>query len=70
MTPGAAKKAIKTQGPCAFCGHPYAYHRMAEAQIGRVAAGEPIESTAADYGETIEDMATKWNALLDLWPPS
>ncbi len=37
-------------GPCAFCGHPDARHRVADAVVERVKAGEPIDEVAHDYG--------------------
>lgn len=37
------------RGPCAFCDHPDARHREADAIRGRVAAGEPLAEVAADH---------------------
>jgi hypothetical protein len=41
---------IGHRGPCAFCGHRMgAAHRIVDAILERVRAGEPVEQVAADY---------------------
>ena len=37
-------------GPCALCGYHDKRHRLADAVIGGVWAGDSVESTAEDYG--------------------
>lgn len=37
------------RGPCAFCGHCDARHRVWDAIIGRSEAGESVSYTAWDY---------------------
>ena len=61
---------ITRQGPCALCGHPYAYHRTAETQMGQIIAGDPLDLVADDYGITGPDMVAGWAALLDLLDPT
>lgn len=51
-------------GPCGICGGPDARHRMADAIVERVQAGEPAERVAADYGRPIEVV----EALVAGWP--
>ena len=48
---------------CAFCGHPEQLHRTRDAQWDRLAAGEPIEAVAADYGTTPFEMTMMWTDL-------
>lgn len=44
-------RLIPDSGPCAFCGHPYgAKHRVVDAILERVRAGEPVDSVAGDFG--------------------
>jgi hypothetical protein len=62
----AARKSIRKQGPCAFCGGKYAAHRVIDAQIGRWVAGEALETIADDYDEDPDMMRARWAALLDL----
>jgi hypothetical protein len=38
------------RGPCAFCGGPDARHRVVDAWVERVAAGEPVATVAAEFG--------------------
>lgn len=42
---------------CAFCGHPDAAHRVADAICERIEAGEPRAEVLADYGWTEERLA-------------
>lgn len=35
---------------CAFCGHPDSRHRIIDASLERIEAGEPKEEVLADYG--------------------
>ena len=63
----AAQRRIREQGPCAVCGGPFAAHRTADAQMGRVSAGEPIDDVAKDYGSSVTEMVTSWMALLTLY---
>jgi len=37
-------------GDCAFCGAPDNVHRVLDAIVGRVIAGDPILETVDDYG--------------------
>jgi len=43
-------------GPCAFCGHPDAGHRVWDAIAERLEAGEPEHEVADDYGLTIPEV--------------
>lgn len=61
-----AKQAIRRQGPCAICGGKYAAHRTIDSQMGRVAAGDHIESVADDYDMTVPEMVETWIALMEL----
>ncbi len=45
------------RGPCAFCGHADARHRMVDTITERYTAGETVEALAQDYRCTAEDMA-------------
>jgi hypothetical protein len=38
------------RGPCAFCGGSDARHRVVDAWVERVAAGEPVALVAAEFG--------------------
>lgn len=59
-----ARKRIKDQGPCAFCGGPFAAHRTVDAQMLMVAAGDSLESVADAYREaSVEAMVWRWYAL-------
>jgi hypothetical protein len=62
----AARKSIRKQGPCALCGGKYAAHRVVDAQVGRVVAGDSMESVADDYRTDVATMLATWAALLDL----
>ena len=59
-------QAIIKQGPCAFCGAKYAAHRVVDAQMERVAAGDHIESVAEDHDITVQEMVSFWLALREL----
>jgi len=52
------------RGPCAFCGHKDARHRLWDALMDRVAAGDSAESVAEDYGISMKAM----NLVLKLRP--
>jgi hypothetical protein len=60
------RDAIIEQGPCAFCGHPFAAHRAIDSQIERVSAGEPLDHVAADWDEGVVSMLERWLALTEL----
>ena len=45
---------MPTFGPCAFCGGPDSRHRVIDAIVERVKAGEAVESVAADYLKSVE----------------
>lgn len=62
-----AKARIVKQGPCAFCGGRYARHRLIDAQMDRVMAGEDTDECAADWDMTGEQMVMEWRALMDLY---
>lgn len=47
-------------GPCAFCGGDDAGHRVADGMWERVAAGETIETQAAEYGLTVDQVRGIW----------
>jgi hypothetical protein len=49
-------------GPCAFCDHPDAGHRVRDAIAGRYHAGESLAEIAADY-ELAPDVVER---LIDL----
>ncbi len=44
------------RGPCAFCGHPDARHRMVDTITERYTAGETVEALAQDYRCTVQDL--------------
>lgn len=53
------------RGPCAFCGGVDARHRVADAIVGRVRAGDPVDFVADDYGypsATVEVLVHDWPA--------
>jgi hypothetical protein len=62
----AAKRAIIAQGGCGICGGPYAAHRMIDTQMEHVAAGDPIDVVADDYGLSVEEMVLRWMAYVNL----
>lgn len=62
----AAKERIRKQGPCAFCGARFSFHREVDAQIARIVAGDSFCDTASDYGLTSTEMLAGWAALFDL----
>lgn len=62
----AARDRIVAQGECALCGGPFARHRMIDAQMERVAAGEPIDEVASDYGMGVPEMVDEWATLIVL----
>lgn len=67
MSIAKAKTSIRKQGKCAFCGGPFAAHRLIDAQMGRVAAGDPIAEVAGEYHEqSVEAMVQRWAALAEL----
>ena len=41
-------------GPCAFCGHPDAGHRVRDGLAERYQAGETLEELAYDYGLEVD----------------
>ncbi len=44
------RRMLPDQGPCAFCNHRWgAKHRIVDAILERVRAGEPIAAVADDY---------------------
>lgn len=45
-------------GPCAFCCAPTNEHRVIDAIVGRVMAGDSIADTVADYDEDQYDART------------
>jgi hypothetical protein len=45
-------------GDCAFCGAPDNSHRVLDAMVGRVQAGDSIEATVADF---------EWLDARELW---
>ena len=51
-------------GPCAFCGDEDARHRVADAIVERVSAGDSAPSVADDYG--LDDAAVAF--LIEHWP--
>ena len=61
------KRLVKKQGPCLICGRvPFAYHRLFDAELGMLIAGESLESVALEYGEdSIEDMVARWRGFLE-----
>jgi hypothetical protein len=60
------RQRIIKQGPCAFCGGRFAFHREVDAQLGRVIGGDTLESVAEDYSLTVRSMLRGWAALFDL----
>jgi hypothetical protein len=69
MTRTEARERIRKQGPCDMCDNrrPYAAHRLIDAQMGRVSAGDSIESVAEDYREpSVPAMVMRWAAYIDL----
>lgn len=46
------------RGPCLFCGHPDARHRLFDAIVGRHQAGESVELLAWDYG--LAEEVVRW----------
>lgn len=51
------------RGVCAFCDSDDARHRVGDAIVGRVAAGEDVEVVGADYG--LGEDVTRW--FVDHW---
>ena len=43
-------------GPCAFCGHPDARHRLWDAIHSRYLAGDPVADIALEYEVSEEDV--------------
>ena len=60
------RQRIIKQGPCAFCGGRFAFHREAEAQLWRVIGGDSLVGVAEDYNLTVRSMLSGWAALFDL----
>jgi len=55
MTPGDVMKLMDRLGkpplgPCAFCGHPDARHRVADEVVSRTKAGDPLDLVLAEFG--------------------
>lgn len=48
--PSELDAVLPHRGPCAFCGHPDARHRLFAAIVGRHKAGESVDELAEDYG--------------------
>jgi hypothetical protein len=61
------KRRVKKQGPCGICGaHPFAYHRLFDAEFGMVMSGESLAKVADWYGEpSVEAMIARWRGFLD-----
>jgi hypothetical protein len=54
---GARPKAKgKAPTPCAFCGDPDSGHRVRDAIVERIAAGDSIQATADDFGMSLDDV--------------
>ena len=58
----AAMESIRDQGPCAFCGGPYAAHRLIDAQMAMFNAGETVDSVGDWYECDTDDMLARWIA--------
>lgn len=60
------RESIIAQGPCGICGGLHAAHRMIDAQMERVIAGDHIESVAEDYDTDVPGMVAVWAAYVEL----
>ena len=59
----AAMQSIRKQGPCAFCGGPYAAHRLIDGFRGMLAAGESLAEVAKWYDHSESDVLARIAAL-------
>ena len=49
-------KYFPPRGPCAFCGHKDARHRLFDAILGMRKAGDSVETIAHAYGLTMKQV--------------
>ena len=59
---------IHRQGPCAFHANLPAFHRIADAQIEAIMAGDHPSDIAADYHTDVETMIELWLTLAAEYP--